>query len=174
MNWFDLFSGSGDAFRRRMSLASLGAMKYGKISDRISEGGGDWTKRGGKDSIVRHVPIIIEGDESDQENKNDKLRNVLIDNLSFSRYAHAWNIPDSVSSLFSLRSLSSQSSHEELSPLDKTEEVVKVWMMRNGETRTENQGEREYASTLPKVMAATPQTVLKRKPFSDISQVVKS
>ena len=157
-----------------MSLASLGAMKYGKISDRISEGGGDWIKRGGKESIVRHVPIIIEGGDSDQENKKDKSRNVRSDNLSFSRYAHAWNIPDNVSSLSSRSSLSRQNSLEELSGLDKIEEVVKAWKMRNGETRSENQGKREYASTLPKVMAATPQSVSKRKPFSDISQVVKS
>jgi len=48
---------SGNGFGRRMSIASLGTYKYGRAEDDRQ------TKGGGGGLVVRHIPIVIEGEE---------------------------------------------------------------------------------------------------------------
>ena len=48
-----------------MSIASLGSHKYGRAEDHrhTNNGGG----RGGAGLVVRHIPIVVEGDDQDGE-----------------------------------------------------------------------------------------------------------
>ena len=58
LNCFQSVSGNG--FGRRMSIASLGSHKYGRAEDVHSNIGGGG---GGGALVVRHIPIVIEGEE---------------------------------------------------------------------------------------------------------------
>jgi hypothetical protein len=73
--------------------------------------------------------------------------------------------------------LSSENSLESVSRLDKIEEVVRAWMMRNGDKESivmsENSEGKNVSSKVRKEVATTIPSDLKRKPFSDISQVIK-
>ena len=128
--------------------------------------------------IVRHVPIVIEGSQGDGKIQTEKARklntNESQNQLSFSKFSQAWNIPDDLSSL---SSLSSENSLDGISRLDKIEEVMMAWMMGNGDKesigRIENLGEREGSNKDRKDVLISKQSALKRKPFSDISQVIK-
>ena len=55
---------SGNGFGRRMSIASLGSYKYGRAEDQSQShtGGG-----GGGGLVVRHIPIVIEGEQERSE-----------------------------------------------------------------------------------------------------------
>ena len=175
---YSLFSARGDNFRRRMSLASLGTRKYGRSSDSYSEGGGEEWKEEGRQVIVRHVPIVIERCEGDCKIKTEnarKLNNSQSKNqLSFSKFSQAWNIPDDLSSL---SSLSSENSLDSISRLDKIEEVVNAWMMKKGDKgnigMSKNSEGKNVSSKVHKEVATFRPSDLKRKPFSDISQVIK-
>jgi len=158
----------GDTLKR-LSLASLGRRKHGGAVGSQGEGGGRETTPSGKKAIVRHVPIVVEGDESDCDQK----RNVKSHKLPLAISSRqGWIVSDCSSS----SSLTSQNSLEELSQLDRIEEVVRAWMMRNAEKReegmgmNENQEERCWDSKLTKAMATNTKSNWKRKPFSDISQ----
>ena len=161
-----------------MSLASLGTRKYGRSGDNCSEGGREEGRQVERKVIVRHVPIFIEGSEGDCEMKTERARELNTreskNQLSFSKFSQAWNIPDDLSSL---SSLSSENSLNSISRLDKIEEVVKAWMMRNGDKesmgRSENWGERAGSSMIGKDVATPRTSDLTRKPFTDISQVMK-
>ena len=161
-----------------MSLASLGTRKYGRSVDNCSEGGREEGRQVERKVIVRHVPIFIEGSEGDCEMKTEKERKQNTseskNQLSFSKFSKAWKISDD---LPSLSSLSSENSLDSISRLDKIEEVVKEWMIRNGEKETmgcsENSGEKYGVSKIHKEVATPRPSDLKRKPFSDISQVKK-
>ena len=162
-----------------MSLASLGTRRYGGSLDCYSEGGGEEGRQVERKVIVRHVPIVIEGSKVGFEMKTERARKLNIseskNQLSFSKFSQAWNIPDDLSSL---SSLSSENSLDSISRLDKIEEVVKAWMMRNGDKesigRSENRGERAGSSKICKEVVIPRHSDLTRKPFSDISQVMKS
>ena len=175
---YSYFSARGDNFRRRMSLASLGTRKYGRSVDSYSEGGGEEGRQVEKQVIVRHVPIVIEGSEGGCDMKTEKARKLKTseskNKLSFSKFSQARNMPDDLSSL---SSLSSENSLDSISRLDRIEEVVKAWMMRHGDKksieRREDWGERDGASKIHKEVATPRRCDLKRKPFSDISQVKK-
>ena len=139
---YSFFSARGDNFRRRMSLASLGTRKYGRSVDSDSEGVVEEGREVERKVIVRHVPIVIEGSEGDCEVKAEKARQINTsqskDQISFSKFSQAWNIPDDLSSL---GSLTSENSLDSISRLDRIEEVVREWMRRSGEE--ESRGRRE-------------------------------
>ena len=156
-------------FRRRMSLSTLGTKSYGKTWDSCSE-----SKEDDKDAIVRHVPIIIEGDEDKKEKIDDKGRNE--DNsesnsqyqTSFSKFSQAWRIPDDLSSL-GFRS--EQNLLEDIKELDM--------MMRARSRRrksvgdgAENLEDRDMHDKTRKESTTTRFRDYKRKPFSNISQVI--
>jgi hypothetical protein len=117
-----VFSARGDDFRRRMSLASLGTRKYGRSVDSYGEGGGEEGRQVERTVIVRHVPIVIEGSESegDCEMQTERARKLNIkeikNQLSFSMFSQAWNIPGDLSSP---SSLSSKKSLDSISRLEK-------------------------------------------------------
>ena len=110
------------------------------------------------------------------EMKTEKARklNTSQNQLSFSKFSQAWSIPDDVSSL---SSLSSENSLDRISRLGKIEEVVSAWIMRNGDTnsmgRSENKGGRDGATKIHEEVTTSKESDLKRKPFSDISQVIR-
>ena len=162
-----------------MSLASLGTRKYGRSVDSDSEGVVEEGREVERKVIVRHVPIVIEGSEGDCEVKAEKARQINTsqskDQISFSKFSQAWNIPDDLSSL---GSLTSENSLDSISRLDRIEEVVRAWMMRTEEEesrgRTENCGGRAGSSKIENKVVTPKTSDLTRKPFSDISQVMKS
>ena len=151
-------------------------MVYGWSLDSYSEGGGEEGRQVERKVIVRHVPIVIEGSKGDYEMKTEKARklNTSQNQRSFSKFSQAWNIPDDVSSL---SSLSSENSLDRISRLGKIEEVVSAWIMRNGDTnsmeRSENKGGRDGATKIHEEVTTSKESDLKRKPFSDISHVIR-
>ena len=108
--------------------------------------------------IFWHVPIVIEGSQGDREIKTEKARELnkseTKNQLSFSKFSQAWKIPDDLSSL---SSLSSENSLDSISRLDKIEEVVKAWMIRNGDMgsvgRSENSEGKNVSSKVRKEVA---------------------
>ena len=124
------------------------------------------------------MPIVIEGSEGDCEKKTEKASKLNTsesgNQLSFSKFSQAWNIPDDLSSL---SSLSSENSLDSISRLDKIEEVVKAWMMRNGDKESigmrENLCKRDGSNKDRMGVLTEKEMDLKRKPFSDISQVTR-
>ena len=158
-----------------MSLASLGLRTYGRSVDSYREGGVEEGRQVERKVIVRHVPIVIEGSDDDSAMKIGKTKKPNTseskNQLLFSKFSQALNMPYDLSSL---SSLSSENSLDSTSRLDNIEEVVKEWMMRNGDKesmgRSENWGERDAASKIQEVAISRPSDQ-KRKPFSNISQV---
>jgi hypothetical protein len=161
-----------------MSLASLGTRKYGQAVDSYGGEGVEEGRQVERKVIVRHVPIVIEGREGDCEMKTEKAKKLNTkeskNQLSFSMFSQAWNIPGDLSSL---SSLSSENSLDSISRLDKIEEVVWAWMMKNGDMvsieRSEISEGKNVPSKVLKEVATSRYSDLRRKPFSDISQVIK-
>ena len=86
-NKYILVSGAGDSFRRRMSLASLGTRKYGRAGafDSYSVGGENEEDGVSEKVLVRHIPIVIEEDESDIDDKIDQQNKITSDFINYSR-----------------------------------------------------------------------------------------
>ena len=155
-------------FRRRMSLASLGTKSYGKAWDSCSE-----KKEDDREPLVRHVPIIIEGDE-DKKKIVDKVRNE--DNndsntqhhTAVSKFSQAWRIPDDLSSL------SSRSGQNLMEDIKEQDMMMRARIRRMGNVgngaenlvNVDSHVRTQKASTTPKFRD------LKRTPFSNISQVI--
>ena len=168
-NQFFSLVGRRDMFKRRMSLSSLGTKSYGKAWDNCSE-----SKEDDKEPIVRHVPIIIEGDEDKKEKIADKVRNENNTEsnsqyqTAFSKFSQAWRIPDDLSSL---SSRSEQNLLEDIKELDM--------MMRARSRRRKSVGDgaenlvnRDRHVETRKESTTTRFRDYKRKPFSNISQVI--
>ena len=157
-----------------MSLASLGSRKYGRAFDSYSEGSAQ--------VIVRHIPIVIEGDESDSESiiVNEGRVNVPVNYSGSTSYfpqvksSRAWSIADDRSSL---SSHSSDNSIESSRRKNKGEEVVRAWMIRNEDDKSSfsNQSSenwrkkgRDGGEGKEREMTGN---IGVRKPFKDITQV---
>ena len=156
-------------FKRRMSLSSLGTKSYGKAWDNCSG-----KKEDDKEPIVRHVPIIIEGDEDKKEKIGDKVRNENNSEsnsqyqTSFSKFSQAWRIPDDLSSL------SSRSGQNLMEDIKEQDMMMRARIRRMGNVgngaenlvNVDSHVRTQKASTTPKFRD------LKRTPFSNISQVI--
>ena len=158
-------------FKRRMSLSSLGTKSYGKAWDNCSG-----KKEDDKEPIVRHVPIIIEGDEDKKEKIVDKVRNENNSEsnsqyqTAFSKFSQAWRIPDDLSSL---------GSRSEQNLLEDIKELDMMMSRRNRRRKSVGDGaenllnrDRHDKTQKETISKTTRFRDNKRKPFSNISQVI--
>ena len=156
-------------FRQRISLSSQGTMSHGKALDSSSK-----SKEDDKEPIVRHVPIVIEDDDDKNENMVDRVRNEdnsesnQLHQIAFSKFSQAWRIPEDLSSL---SSRSGQSMLEDIKELDM---MVRARSRRRGSVGNgfENLADGDRHDQTQKQLTITRFKDFKRKPLSNISQVI--